>query len=428
MHFRGIDFPDALLNAQKENMLVVFAGAGVSMSPPANYPSFEGLALQIADGTLPLQKNAPLDRFLGQLKACGTAVHQRAHDILNAPDSRPTPLHYDLLRLFPSASHVRLVTTNFDLHFTTAATSVFSSPTETFCAPALPLGHQFHGIVYLHGSVSKEPERFILTDDDFGRAYLTEGWARRFLQAMFSKYTVLFVGYSHNDVVMNYLARGLPPVTSAPRFAFTSEPERDAGRWHFLGITPLCYPLKRKPKKHRILSEAITDWVSYAALGILDHEQQIRTIVESPPPLDRETADCIERALQDRTTTQFFTRHARMPEWLFWAETKGPFKSLFQVEGALDPVAIELAAWFAKTYVCQHPGIALSVVHRQGQSFHRILWDAIAAEVAFHQPTLALEILAAWVTVLLHSPPARSNLLSSQKMPTAGLHSSHFVV
>ena len=39
----------------------------------------------------------------------------------------------------------------------------------------------------------------VLTDKDFGRAYLTEGWARRFIQDLFLKFTVLFVGYSHND-------------------------------------------------------------------------------------------------------------------------------------------------------------------------------------------------------------------------------------
>ena len=46
---------------------------------------------------------------------------------------------------------------------------------------------------------------------DFGRAYLTEGWARRFLVDLFRSFPVLFVGYSHNDIVMTYLARALPP-------------------------------------------------------------------------------------------------------------------------------------------------------------------------------------------------------------------------
>ena len=79
----------------------------------------------------------------------------------------------------------------------------------------------------------------VLTDADFGRAYLTDGWATRFLMSLFQDHVVLFVGYSHNDIVMNYLARGLPP-SAQPRFALTSE--ADFGRWKLLGIEALHYP------------------------------------------------------------------------------------------------------------------------------------------------------------------------------------------
>ncbi|GFP33165.1 hypothetical protein HKBW3S42_01486, partial [Candidatus Hakubella thermalkaliphila] len=36
---------------------------------------------------------------------------------------------------------------------------------------------------------------------------------------MFTNYVVLFVGYSHNDLIIQYLARGLPPDT--PRYVLT---------------------------------------------------------------------------------------------------------------------------------------------------------------------------------------------------------------
>ena len=179
MWIREVDFPDTLLDAQKNGTLVIFAGAGVSVPPPSNYPNFIDLADQIAGGSIVQAKNEPIDHFLGRVAAEGGKVHQRAYDILSAASSKPNPLHFDLLRLFPSASQTRLVTTNFDTHFTVAAATVFgdTDPVEIFRAPALPLGHQFHGIVYLHGCVDKEPEDLILTDSDFGRAYLTEGWA-----------------------------------------------------------------------------------------------------------------------------------------------------------------------------------------------------------------------------------------------------------
>lgn len=49
---RDVDLPQALVAAQREGRLVIFAGAGVSMGPPANLPSFEDLAVQIAGGAL----------------------------------------------------------------------------------------------------------------------------------------------------------------------------------------------------------------------------------------------------------------------------------------------------------------------------------------------------------------------------------------
>jgi hypothetical protein len=125
-----------------------------------------------------------------------------------------------LLRLFKSCSDVRLVTTNFDLHFMTAAKTIFatSDELEIYCAPALPVGNSFAGVVHLHGSVAKQADRMVLTDSDFGSAYLTEGWATRFLQRLFTHNVVMLIGYSHSDTVLDYLARGLPP-KSPGRFA-----------------------------------------------------------------------------------------------------------------------------------------------------------------------------------------------------------------
>ena len=41
-------------------------------------------------------------------------------------------------------------------------------------APALPMGDSFDGMVYLHGNVDR-PEDMVLTDSDFGKAYVSRG-------------------------------------------------------------------------------------------------------------------------------------------------------------------------------------------------------------------------------------------------------------
>ena len=82
----------------------------------------------------------------------------------------------------------------------------------------------------------------VITDEDFGRAYMTEGWAARFLVELFSNFTILFVGYSYDDTIMSYLTRALPPRATDRHFALTQETNFDAQRWRLLEIEPITYP------------------------------------------------------------------------------------------------------------------------------------------------------------------------------------------
>lgn len=376
------------------------------MPPPSNLPNFEQLALRIAEGSvLAREEDEPPDRFLGRLENLGVQVHRRARDLLSDPSSRPNQLHRDLLRLFDTESGMRLVTTNFDPHFTTAARELFRDGVTIFDAPALPLGNRFEGIVYLHGSVEEDPEQLVLTDRDFGRAYLTEGWARRFLQAMFERYTVLFVGYSHNDVVTSYLARGLPPETRGQRFALTHE--SDPGRWNLLGVSPITYPLTEPPNRHSALSQSLGRWVEVARMGVLDHEQKIRDMVRLPPPLEPEDADYIEDALRDPVKARFFAQHATGLEWLRWADGKPAFEEMFGATRPGGETSRILARWFAEHFACEHPEEALGLVRRRGSRLNPVLWEAVAHEIALKlggDPCPDAQTVAKWVTVLLRSP------------------------
>ena len=252
MNIKGVDFPEPLLNALRDRRLVVFAGAGVSMGPPAGLPSFRKLAERVAEGTnQSIEKSKTDDQFLGRLKDRGVQVHQLAAGILQQVPVEPNVLHRNLLRLFEKTGPVRIVTTNFDCLFEQAAEAgdLFQTRPKVFKvfeAPALPPGSRFQGIVHLHGSVN-EPEEMVLTDRDFGRAYLTEedGWARRFLVSLFAHHTVLFVGYSHSDTIMTYLAQSLPPDGTERRFALVGSESDDRDRWLRMGIEPIEFPQEK---------------------------------------------------------------------------------------------------------------------------------------------------------------------------------------
>ena len=47
MRMAGTEYPEPLLDALRDGRLVIFAGAGVSMGPPANLPGFRELARQV---------------------------------------------------------------------------------------------------------------------------------------------------------------------------------------------------------------------------------------------------------------------------------------------------------------------------------------------------------------------------------------------
>lgn len=384
------------------------------MPPPSNYPNFKRLASKIAEGTGETSgRDEPPDRFLGRLENQGVQVHRRARDFLSSSSSRPNQIHHDLLRLFDAETGIRLVTTNFDPHFTTAAAETLENEATIFNAPALPLGNRFDGIVYLHGSVQQEPEELVLTDRDFGRAYLTEGWARRFLQAMFERYTVLFVGYSHSDVVTNYLARGLPPGMQGQRYALTDE--HNPGRWNLLGVSPITYPLMEAPNSHSALGQSLGRWVDVARMGVLDHEQKIKDMVQLPPPLEPEDADYIEDALGNPVKARFFAQHARGPEWLRWADSKPAFEEMFGAVGPGNQTSRILADWFAEHFVCEYTEEALGLVRRRGSLLKPVLWEAVAHAIALKLGDDArpnARTVAKWITVLLRSPyPKRSSHL-----------------
>ena len=420
MQIEGVDFPRPLLNALRDEELVVFAGAGVSMGEPANLPSFKGLTKKIAQGIGDAPKRGETDdQFLGRLsKNRGTKVHERTERELSRDAPKPTDLHRDLLRLFPKAESTRIVTTNFDLLFEDAAMSINLKP-EVFRAPALPLGNDFNGIVHVHGAVSHF-SGMVLTDADFGRAYLTEGWARRFLLDLFRSFAVLFVGYSHSDTIMNYLARALPTDGGKHRFALTDDAE--GGQWQLLGVEPIKYP-RVSGDKHEALYEGVGGLAKYATRGILDWKREITEISNKSPSLNEEETGLIEEALTDVTKTRFFTDAAASPEWINWLDERKYLDSLFSVGdmNELNDRDRLLARWLASKFAREHANEIFLLVGRHGMRLHPVFWDRLSGVIGQDkEPPLATEVLSRWVSLLIAAAPAHSGEDISFRMGALG--------
>lgn len=398
-----IEFDDCILDALRDDQLVVFAGAGVSMGPPSNLASFWTLTSEVARGTGAIPTE-PLDRFLGQLHHSKVAVHERAAQLLSPLGSAPNALHNDLLRLFRTADRVRLVTTNFDLHFETAAESLFGALPNVYRAPALPIGYDFSGIVHVHGALPLARD-LVLTDADFGRAYLTEGWARRFLVDVFRRYTVLFVGYSHDDVVMNYLARALPADSVAGRFALTDE----AGNWELLGIKPIHFMKGAAAEPFKDLYDGMQLLVERTTRGALDWQSRLSELASRAPPTDEHSISEIEQALRELHTTRFLLSAARDPEWLRWLNERKHLDALFG-DADLSEQHLLLARWVAEHFAIEHSHEMFEIVAAHGLRMNPTLWWSIGREIgATRDKPLEEFALKRWLIILLESAPPKSD-------------------
>ncbi|MGA8498550.1 MAG: SIR2 family protein, partial [Xanthobacteraceae bacterium] len=166
---------------------------------------------------------------------------------------RPAPdadlsAHKTLLDLSRGPDHkVRLVTTNFDLLFEAAnpRLSVWRPPNLPD-----PTRHQeFAGIIHLHGCVDSSyqgalGDGFVLSSAEFGRAYLSDGWATQFIRAVTESYLVVFLGYTADDPPVQYLLEALYRTGARQNrlFAFQSGTESEAqSRWQHKGVHAVAY-------------------------------------------------------------------------------------------------------------------------------------------------------------------------------------------
>ena len=385
MKISDVNYPEPLLNVLRDGRLVVFAGAGVSMGSPAELPDFGELARRIAKGTgLTIRDDETEDQFLGRIKDGGPDVHQLAAQVLQPNDSEPTKLHRNLLRLYTNPEKVRIVTTNFDMLFEQAADDIFNTAPEVFQAPALPLGQRFQGIVHIHGSVN-EPIEMVLTAQDFGRAYLTEadGWARRFLVDLFANYTVLFVGYSHQDTIMTYLTPSLPPDGRQLRFALIGDLRSDdRDHWRRMGVETVTFH-QEDANDFTVLDAAVGGLANLIHLGTLEWQHKITAVASGYPPMeliDDENTGIIEHALSDPVKTRFFVETAEAPEWIDWLDGRGHLSALF-TGGELSQRDQSLVRWLVSRFAIVHDGALFALIARHGRRLNPTLWWQLSRQM-----------------------------------------------
>jgi len=379
---QSVNIPDQILDAREENTLVIFAGAGISVPPPSSLPCFKKLTEIIAEELCEEPSNkesAQLEEYLGRLDEKYEDIHDRVRRIISREDSEPTDLHRCIINLFGDCIYLRIVTTNYDRHFSKVLESlklngsIKKLPAE-YSAPALPRGDRFSGLVYLHGNINQDSRELVVTDRDFGKAYLVEGWAGDFVRNLYlSDFTVLFLGYRHKDTLMKYLARGLTPL-GGKKFALVSEEDltqEGQSFWRSINVEPIAYPLvpENEKNKHIELTNALCETSKQLNMGLIDHEGRMQITVSALPPADLVERDYLLRAFRKEELTRLFCSYATKP-WPEWLEKHGLLANLFSPSSNLNECEKILAEWFAGIAASDDTPGSLNLVARNGASLN----------------------------------------------------------
>ena len=337
------DFPESFLNRLQEGKLVFFCGAGISMH--SGLPGFKELTRKLHDyyehGKSSGDKRYDYDRMLEELERNHPYLRKKVREIL-LPEAEVGDLalenHINLLRLSAiqgedgTSTRHRLVTTNYDDRFLQAArhrAAVLNAVGDYFtdCAPQLPMpdDKNWASLVYLHGQITEDDHTLgsmVLTSSDFGCAYMTPGWARRFVERLLREWHVVFVGYRVNDPPMHYLMaataaiRRRNPDAFRESYALVSclegQDDKVKAEWRGKGIsTPIPYTKTEHGDAHKILRKALGELANFKEDPLNFRENMALKALDGEP--DSDESERVVWALKDSAAAKAFADKALFP-------------------------------------------------------------------------------------------------------------------
>lgn len=279
-HFDGPAIPDILLERCDAGRVVFLCGAGVSV--PSRMPDFVGLTrfvIEILDPPSDSEIMAKFRPWMEDQSEVNNRLRMETQSAANVPlDQIFNLLHLEygkeevnalvtkrlsehvlegeklghehglIKRISRSQSGVpQIVTTNFDRLFELGEKEG-ELVTHEPPFPNLNFSSNIEGITYLHGRLvdaASASSAYVLSSADFGRAYLSEGWATNFIRHLLERYTVVLVGYQAEDPPIKYLLQGLnhDGQFDRPRlYAFDRGlPEEIEAKWRDRGVSAIAY-------------------------------------------------------------------------------------------------------------------------------------------------------------------------------------------
>lgn len=340
----GPSIPEDLLVARDEGRVIFFCGAGVSRAR-AGLSDFFGLAESVIEAL-----GVPPDRPAAEILKLARDLHARTsegglisadrvfgllereflvRDIEGAVAQALKPsidadlsAHRILLDLAKTTTgQVQLVTTNFDRLFSECDSSL-----KIWSPPHLPnpsRSREMNGVIHLHGYANEdysgaEEGGFVLSSSEFGRAYLSDGWATEFFRDILSRYVVAFVGYTADDPPVQYLLEALNrnAGTLGMVYAFQSGIEDEASaKWRHKGVQAIPYS---DSDRHRALWETLEAWSVRAKNPEVWMKSTVAMALRGPGSLEPYQRGQVAHVVSTLDGMRFFAERTPPPpaEWL----------------------------------------------------------------------------------------------------------------
>jgi hypothetical protein len=333
-----------LLLARDQGRVIFFCGAGVSRAR-AGLPDFFGLAEKVIS-TLRVSEDSPARKLMREAQEIdkrigisGVISADRVFGLLEreflprdieaavASALKPAPncdrsAHQILFDLATTPDGIiRLVTTNFDRLFEGCKDGLQLWQPPRLPDPARPV--EMNGIVYLHGKVTQEYDRaegdgFVLSSSEFGRAYLSDGWATSFFRKIIEKYVVVFVGYTADDPPVQYLLEALYKSSERLQnaYAFQAGGLDDASaRWRHKGVEAIAYD---PADGHIALWHTLEAWARRAKNPNLWYSEVIELAKKGPVALAPHQRGQIAHIVSTNEGAKKFSEGTELPsaEWL----------------------------------------------------------------------------------------------------------------
>lgn len=340
----GPDIHDHLLWERDAGNVVFICGAGVSMER-AKLPSFLELALKLMDrfNVLPdsearkiynlasegeTKEFVQIDKIFGHLEIDSDPylIEKEVAKLLSRK-RRDISCHNTIRELATTpANEIRLITTNFDNLFSRSLKSSDVNYQEWVCPnlPNLEQSKELKGLIYLHGkceNIIQESNTLVLSPRMFGKAYLSEGWATKFLKSVFERHTVVFVGYSADDPLMQYLLESIDKQKNSSKkiYAFQEMDMKKARKkWKKRGINPIYF------KNYESLWKTLEVWAQRAQDPKLWMGQLLKSAIAGPEKMKAwQRSQVMHLALHPVGAEAIASQDPPIsPKWLFCFDSK----------------------------------------------------------------------------------------------------------